>query len=86
MKFSIKFSTETEPEIGDILLMKDGRVRMIVVDNHDVYSLDLSDGELCLKFDSVEELVSYYEDYNEIDRIIKSDKVKLVEIGGNDNE
>ena len=84
MKFSIKFSTETEPEIGDILLMKDGRVRMIVGGNYDVYSLDLSDGELCLKFDSVEELVSYYED--EIDRIIKSDKVKLVEIGGNDNE
>lgn len=69
-------------EVGDVLILDDGRVRLIVsagngMNDKKVTSIDLLDNSICLKFCDIEELHSFYS--GEISRIIKSQNLILNE-------
>ena len=68
--------------VGDVLILDDGRIRLIISDgdgmnDKKVMTVDLSDNSVCLKFSDIEELHSFYS--NEISRIIKSENLILNE-------
>lgn len=80
MEIKIKKVEEVTAGVGDVLVLDDGRFRMILAKPSEdkFYTVDPVDGIMCQSFDEIEELMGYYR--HETVRIIRSRNLRLEEI------